>query len=182
MTAYSTKEVAKYGHGLNQTIIGLSLKIDALKSLQDRLPREPTWAKQRHWHYQKRIHKLSNRVEDLVSDLHRRVAYDLVTNYDVIFLPTFKTKEMSKKIGRKIRKVVVRAMERFRFYEFSTTLAWMCKKYGKTLLRVNESYTSKTDSRTGRIVNIGGAKTVNGLDRDINGARGILLRALTRAA
>ena len=43
---------------------------------------------------------------------------------------------------------------------------------------VSEAYTSKTDSRSGEIVNVGDAKTINGLDRDVNGARGIFLRAL----
>ncbi len=53
---------------------------------------------------------------------------------------------------------------------------------GKSVLRVNEAYTSKTASWTGEMKNIGDAKTItsNGVtvDRDINGARGIFLRAL----
>jgi putative transposase len=47
---------------------------------------------------------------------------------------------------------------------------------------VNEAYTSKTNSWTGEIMNVGSREwiTVDGLkiNRDINGARGILLRAL----
>jgi len=50
------------------------------------------------------------------------------------------------------------------------------------VLRVNEAYISKTASWTGELKTIGGAKfiTSNGVtvERDINGARGIFLRAL----
>ena len=56
------------------------------------------------------------------------------------------------------------------------------KLVGKTVLRVNEAYTSKTASWTGEIVKIGSAKQITSqgitLDRDVNGARGIFLRAL----
>ena len=52
------------------------------------------------------------------------------------------------------------------------------------MLLVNEAYTSKTCSWSGEIVpNLGGRRVVAGSDgvrvnRDINGARGIFLRAL----
>jgi len=53
---------------------------------------------------------------------------------------------------------------------------------GKSVLQVNEAYISKTASWTGEMKKVGGAKTItsNGVtvDRDINGARGIFLRAL----
>jgi transposase len=54
-----------------------------------------------------------------------------------------------------------------------------------TVIEVNEAYTSKTVSWTGEIVkNLGGRKWIKSpgtgelMDRDINGARGIMLRAL----
>jgi putative transposase len=56
---------------------------------------------------------------------------------------------------------------------------------GKILLSdINEAYTSKTVSWTGEVVKIGGAKVIKSridgrvMDRDLNGARGIFLRAL----
>lgn len=180
-TSYSLDEVNKYGSGLDKSLLQMSQKIDGLKSVRDKITSLKLWAQQRRKNLQNRIWNLQNRISDLVSDLHRKVAFDLVSSYDIIFLPTFATSQMvSKKPGRKIRKNTVRSMQSFRFFEFSLHLAWMCKKYGKTLIRVNESYTSKTDSRDGTIKQIGSAKTINGLDRDTNGARGILLRALSR--
>lgn len=55
---------------------------------------------------------------------------------------------------------------------------------GKKVVDVCEAYTSKTHPETGEIMNIGGAKSIkllngNRVDRDINGARNIMLRALT---
>ena len=57
---------------------------------------------------------------------------------------------------------------------------------GKTMLDVNEAYTSKTMSWCGKIKkNLGGSKTISDgfikVDRDVNGARNIMLRALTVA-
>lgn len=68
-------------------------------------------------------------------------------------------------------------------YRFKMYLAWMCRKYGKRLVEVNEAYTSKTRSWDGVIKDkLGGAKTITDgeivVDRDVNGARGILLRTL----
>jgi len=57
-------------------------------------------------------------------------------------------------------------------------LGWIAYKRGKTVLVCSEAYTSRTDSRSGEMVNVGAAKTINGLDRDVNGARGTFLRAL----
>ena len=52
------------------------------------------------------------------------------------------------------------------------------------VIEVNEAYTSKTRSWDGRVKeNLGGASVIRdgsgfGMDRDVNGARGIFLRAL----
>ncbi len=58
-------------------------------------------------------------------------------------------------------------------------------EHNKIVVDVNEAYTSKTVSWTGEIVkNLGGSKTIKSpstgqkMDRDLNGARGIFLRAL----
>jgi len=66
-------------------------------------------------------------------------------------------------------------------YKFKVFLKWIAKKRGKIVIDTNEAYTSKTYSKDGTIVqNLGGSKSILGLCRDVNGARGGLLRALTR--
>lgn len=64
-------------------------------------------------------------------------------------------------------------------------LKWYARKYGKQVVDCNESYTSKTKSWDGVIdEKLGSSKIIKGngftVDRDINGARNILLKHLTR--
>ena len=72
----------------------------------------------------------------------------------------------------------------FRHYEFQQSLQWKAWQRGALVLDVNEAYTSKTLSWDGTIKsNLGGASVIRdesgfGMDRDVNGARGIFLRAL----
>ncbi len=70
-------------------------------------------------------------------------------------------------------------------YGFKLRLKWYAKKYGKQVVDCNESYTSKTRSWDGSIdKKLGSSKIIKGdgftVDRDINGARNILLKHLTR--
>lgn len=184
-TVFSTEEAIKYGDGFQDRIEQLQDQHDFYRSIRDKLPslkNAAQWVRDRHRWVAKKLNKIGNRISDLVDDLHCRIAFDLVQKFDTILLPTFETSRMSRQGRRKIRKGTTRRMLTLAYYRFASVLAWMCRKYGKTLIRVNESYTSKTDSRTGEVKAIGGSKTINGLDRDINGARGILLRALTRGA
>lgn len=126
--------------------------------------------------------RLRFRVRNLVDELHWKTVNFLVRNFSVIILPTFGTSGMVKKDRRKIRKSVVRAMQSYRFFEFSERLALKCKEYGVLLLRSDESYTSMTNSFTGELMNIGGRAHFMHegvrVDRDLNGARNILLRAV----
>jgi len=192
-TIYSNKEAYKLGDNFyRDKIFPLLVQVDKLLSNRalylNKSPNRSTQSFRDSMRYfSKKINNLRNRVDDLISDLHRRSAHFLVTNFDVILLPAFKTQEMSKKVGRKIRTKTVRSMLGLKHYQFQQTMKWMCKKYGKTLQIVNEAYTSKTMSWSGEIKNnLGGAKTISDgtvkVDRDINGARGIMLRALSVAS
>ena len=91
---------------------------------------------------------------------------------------------MWRKAGRKIQSKTARMMLSFKHYEFKQRLKWKAWQRGSMVVDVNEAYTSKTVSWTGEInYKLGSGKIVsdgNGfrMDRDINGARGIFLRAL----
>ena len=67
-------------------------------------------------------------------------------------------------------------------YKFGRRLEQKCIERGKKPVRVCEAYTRKTASWTGEMLKIGGAKQIRSagvaVNRDINGARGIFLRAL----
>ena len=94
---------------------------------------------------------------------------------------------IKKRNSRKIRRVTVRQMLDLNHYKFKLKLKWYAKKYGKHIVDCNESYTSKTRSWDGFIDNSLGSKKIISdsnisVDRDINGARGILLKQLSRVA
>ena len=71
-----------------------------------------------------------------------------------------------------------------RHYEFRQRPQWKAWQRGALVLDVNEAHTNKTRSWDGGIKsNLGGAIVIRdesgfGMDRDVNGARGIFLRAL----
>jgi len=71
----------------------------------------------------------------------------------------------------------------FSFAKFRDRLISKAQLLGKTVVIVNEAYTSKTANWTGEIVrNLGGRSKITSnnvtLDRDVNGALGIFLKAL----
>jgi putative transposase len=128
------------------------------------------------------------RIRNLIDELHHKSARFLVDNFDVILLPTFETSNMSGKAERKLSSKTVRNLLSFAHYRFKQFLKHKAKENGKMVVDVCEAYTSKTVSWTGEIRAIGGAKTIRSaldglvMDRDVNGARGIFLRALVDTA
>ena len=127
--------------------------------------------------------RMRAKIKNLIKELHCKVAKFFVDNYDVILLPTFRTSEMVIKKQRKIRSKAARAMLTFSFYKFSQRLKQKAFECGKTVIDVCEAYTSKTNNFTGVIdAKLGGKKRIpvggSWVDRDINGALGILLKAL----
>lgn len=133
--------------------------------------------------YKKALSSIKNRINDLKNELHWKTSNWLCKNYDIILLPTFEVSEMISKINRKIGSKTVRNMLNLSHYQFKTRIKQKAKETGKTVIDVNEAYTSKTCSWNGFIkYNLGSSKTIsnNGItmDRDLNGARGIYLRAL----
>lgn len=122
------------------------------------------------------------KIRNLISELHHKAALFLVKNYDCILLPTFETSQMVGKAGRKIRSKTVRSLLAFSHYKFKMFIKHKAFEFGKTVLDVNEAYTSKTHPETGEVKNIGGAKrikcSVGWVNRDIIGARNIFIRAL----
>ena len=131
--------------------------------------------------------KIQKRIQHLVDELHKKVAHFLVTNFDIILLPTFKVEQMTRRGARKIRKKTVRQMLTLSHYKFKVFLKQKAQEYGVQVVDADEAYTSKTISWTGDIVeNLGGAKVIadahgNRCDRDLNGARGIFIAEVARA-
>jgi putative transposase len=126
--------------------------------------------------------RLRDRIEDLIDELHWKTIKFLTNNFDVIIYPTFAPSQMVPKSARKISRKSVRSMLNWSFGKFAVRLAHKCAEYGCTLVRISEAYTSQTNTFTGELMNIGGKETYVHekckIDRDLAGARNILLRAL----
>ncbi len=133
---------------------------------------------------QSAANRLRAKIKSLVDELHKKTAKFLLDNFDVILLPTFETSQMALKGKRRIRSKSVRQMLTLSHYKFKQFIKHKALEQNKVVLDVNEAYTSKTVSWTGEIVKIGGSKIIKSpstgqkMDRDLNGARGIFLRAL----
>ena len=128
--------------------------------------------------------RLRQRIINLVDELHWQAARWLTSNHKVILAPSFETHDMTRRAGRKIHSKTARMMLSFRHYEFKRRLMWKAWQRGALVIEVNEAYTSKTRSWDGSVKqNLGSATEIRdgtgfGMDRDVNGARGIFLRAL----
>ena len=130
--------------------------------------------------------RLRSKIKDLINELHHKTALFLCRNFKTILLPTFETKQMTKRNLRNIGSKSARQMLTFAHFRFKQFLKHKAKELHVDVVDVNEAYTSKTVSWTGEIKNIGGAKYITTgkgqnkvvVDRDYNGARGIMLRAL----
>jgi putative transposase len=194
-TSYNESQVIKYGNDFfSNKIFPLLLKVDKLYGKRQNLENvrkdygDYQWFKDRLKYYNRKINKYKARFNHLINDLHNRVAYDLVNNYDIILLPTFETSNMILKDQRKIRSKTVRSMIGLKHFKFKLKLRWYAEKYGKIVIDVNEAYTSKTYN--GKIFKIGSKEQFNVklknpnktkiVDRDINGARNILLRFISK--
>ena len=196
VTGFNEHEVMVYGKDYSvKCLLPLAKKMRRLYSLREKLSQHklykkelsdnPQWIKDRLRYIEKNLNRLACKRQDRVNHLHRTVAYSIVRNYDVIYLPEYETKPMVKTKGRKIGRKAVHDMLSLSHYKFKEFLLWTAKKYGKEVIIVNESYTSKTQSWNG-VVNekLGSSRTMKDgtriIDRDINGARNIYLKHVSQ--
>ncbi len=135
----------------------------------------------------KAANRITVKIRNLIDELHKKIAHFFVTNFDIILLPTFETKQMTKRGARKLRRKSVRQMLTLSHYRFKIFLKHKALEYGVQVIDVCEAYTSKTASWTGEVVaNLGGSKVIKSsdghrMDRDLNGARGIFIKTVARA-
>ena len=131
--------------------------------------------------------RIRRKIRNLIDDLHKRLAKWLCECYEVVLLPSFETSQMLRKGQRRIGSKTARSMATWSHYRFKQRLLAKAREYPwcKVLI-VDEAYTSKTCGMCGHI-----HQTLRGnkvfrcphcsfeIDRDVNGARNILLRFLT---
>lgn len=122
------------------------------------------------------------KIKNKVSELHWKTIQYMMLNYDHIMIPDFKVSQMVR--GKKISRQTKRMLCMYSFYSFMLKLKYKCKKNGKKMYVVDESYTSKTCTLCGKLNDVGGKEVYqcggcgNEIDRDVNGSRNILIKNL----
>lgn len=176
VTFFSDNACGHIGQGDFSRIQRLAHHLDTLISSMSKA------GKQKKMRMQKAADRMRHKIKDLVAELHHKAALFFVENFDVILLPTFETKNMVRKSGRKLRTKTVRNLLSFGYYKFKQFLKHKAFEFGKLVVDCSEAYTSKTHPETGEVRRIGGAKRIKTsrgwVDRDIVGGRNILLRSL----
>ena len=182
-TYFSTEGYfGKLGKGAFERILRLNLKIDKLIS---KMSKETN--KHKKSNLKRSIFKIRFKIRNLIDELHWKTIKFLTSRFKVIIFPPFNVSEMIKKSKRKLSKKVVRSMICLSFYEFKERLKIKCKEIGITFKESSESFTSRTNSFTGELIkNLGSKEKFEFdnilVDRDINGARNILIRAMRDAS
>lgn len=140
--------------------------------------------------YSKRIIQIRKKLKNLQKELHNKVANKLTKENDNIIIPSFKVKEMSRRFkNRKITTKTVRNMSLLGHTLFKTKLKTKALERGSRILICEEHYTSKTCTGCGEINNnlysskvFKCKKCLLIIDRDVNAARNIMLRAMRGSA
>ncbi len=184
LTWYAPKYgMGKIGNMDSNKLIKICLNMDRLCSLQTKV------SCRKRQKLGKVIARLRRRFENLRLDAHTKICSWLTKTFDTIVIPPFNAHLMSKRGERVIRSKTVRGLMNWAHGMFRQRLRTMCLSRGKTYVEQNEAYTSKTCSNCGWIHDkLGGREWFvcqnesddkrTYIDRDVNGARGILLRAL----
>ena len=182
-TYFSTEGYfGKLGQKSFERILGLNLKMDKLLS---EISKERN--KNKKSNLKRKVFNIRFKINNLIDELHWKVIKFFTSRFKVIIYPPFNVSEMIKKSKRKLHKKVVRAMNCFRFFDFKERLKIKCDENKVTFIESSESFTSKTNSFTGELIeNLGSKERFRFdnilVDRDINGARNILVRAMRDAS
>ena len=146
---------------------------------------EPGSTGRRKYKLKKAQLRLYEHIRCRINDVHRKLAKFLVVNYNVIFLPSFGTKQMLVPGKRVLNAKAARCMLTWSHYRFKQHLLYKASQSTHCKVVVcSEAYTSKTCGKCGTITKVGGSERYKcsdpncnfKLDHDYNGARNIYLR------
>ena len=177
-TFFSPEMAGAMGYHDFGRLVRLCHHLDELVSSYSTTPR-----KKQRYRMRKAADRLRWKIRDLRDELHAKTIRFLVDHFDIILIPPFETSQMVTRQRRQLRSKTVRSMLTWAHFQFKQRLRVVAEQSGKVVIEVNEAFTSKTCSWSGEIVQVGSSEYIRGSDglivhRDVNGARGIFLRAL----
>lgn len=180
LTGFDGRSFIEIGSGDMGKITRLCQYLDELMGTLGK-----TKSKRQRQKRRKAAARLRKRIRNLIDECHHQVASWLSKNYQIILLPTFETSEMTRKKKRKIKSKTARQMLTWSHYRFKQVLKNQAELSGCQIMDVTEEFTSKTCTKCGHIHSkLGGNKVFKcpecgyKINRDFNGALGIMLKAL----
>lgn len=155
-----------------------------MDKLQSRIDSDKTIRHKKRYRMRRAYRKMQWRVRNLVDECHKKLVKFLCSNYSVVLLPSFETQQMVIRKQRKISSQTARNLMTWSHYRFKQRLLFKKQEYPScNVIICNEAYTTKTCGRCGYINDGVGKKKIFRcpscritLDRDVNGARNILLK------
>ena len=174
MTGISENEVIEIANDTSSRIKPYLKRIDRIKSLEVPLK------------IKRKIEAVCNKkITGLVDELHWKTINFLTGHYENILIGDMSVKGIVNNHTSTLHKMTKRVAYSLKFYQFRQRLEYKCQTNKLNYILVNEAYTSKTCSNCGnydtqlgskKVYDCNGCKTKIG--RDVNGARGILIKSL----
>ena len=170
-TVFSKELILKVGEHDFQRIFRYCYALDKLISRKK---------KERSDKFNKAMQRIRWKVRDLIDEIHNKLALTLCRLFDVVYIPSFETHDMVSKLKHKTS----RAMLGWAHYRFKMKLKSKAEEYSCKVIDCTEEYTSKTCGNCGTENQIGVKEVWTCKhcdcvhDRDINGARNILLKQM----
>ena len=173
-TIYSEHKAVKISID-KRVIANLQAKMDLFRSLRAK----KIISKKRQSNRERRVF---NRLDRLIDDMHFKTIKSITDDYSTIFLPSFESQDMARK-----NRYGNRNLLQLKHYLFKTRLLDKCALLKNTNVEVcTEEYTSKTCTGCGVLNHsLGSSERFNcshcslSLDRDVNGARNILIKCIS---
>jgi putative transposase len=180
--------IRRFGTGITENKVikigeGCSLKIENYLKRKDGILKNENINKVIKKKNEKMINK---KISNLVDDLHWKTINYLTENNEKILIGNMSSKGIVSKKGN-LNKMTKRIAQSLRFYEFRSRLKYKCNIKNAEYGNINEWMTSKMCSMCGNVKeNLGGnekyecVKCGIKMERDINGARNIHMRAIKK--
>jgi len=177
VTGYSLTGCFYIGTAIRKRIRRRLKKIDELKSKMKA-------RKKRKWKYKRAIYRHYKKIKNDRDELHHKLNLYLVKTYERIMIPNFSSKKVSSR-KYNLNPLTKRVLGQLSHYRMRERLQEKCKEYSSQYIEVDESYTTQTCGVCGTLnkeVNTNKERIYQckkcGLevDRDLNGARNILIK------
>jgi putative transposase len=170
-------DAIKMGNFYETGLDNLHNKLDKYRSLRDKNHGRTRYTLKR------RCRNIELQIKNKVFNLHNQIGSFLARNYKTILLPLFGTSVMQK--GSELSSTVKRRLWTLSHYKFQNKMINLCNRYNSKLYIIDESFTTKTCGNCGILNEVGSNKVFKCnnctycMDRDVHGARNILIKTLT---